>query len=322
MEKFDLPTLTEIEAAAAVVYASMPPTPQFRWPVLARAIDADIWVKHENHTPLGAFKIRGGLCYMDALVRDGAAPAGVIGATRGNHGQSVGFAAQRYGLPATMVVPHGNSPEKNAAMRSLGVTLVEHGRDFQESLDQARRIAATRGLHFVPSFDRTLVCGVATYGLELFRTVPRLDVVYVPIGLGSGVCGTIAAREALGLDTEVVGVVSAHASAYADSFRARQLVESPATTRVADGLACRVPVPQALDVLWRHLARVVSVTDEEVEDAMRFMFSATHNAAEGAGAATLAAALRERDRLRGRAVALVLSGSNVDRSGFARILAG
>jgi threonine dehydratase len=317
-----LPTLADIDTAARVVYDAMPPTPQYAWPLLREALGAEVWVKHENHAPMGAFKVRGGLVYLDGLLRDGPRPSGVIGATRGNHGQSIGFAARRHGLPATIVVPRGNSTEKNAAMRALGTALVESGEDFQEALDYARALADRDGLHLVPSFDLRLVRGVATYGLELFRGAPDLDVVYVPIGLGSGACGVIAAREALGRTTDIVGVVSAQAPAYADSLAAGAPVEREARTRIADGLACRRPVPQALDILGRHLARVIAVTDDEVEAAMRLLFSATHNVAEGAGAASLAAALQERGRLRGRRIGLILSGCNVDRQSFASVLAG
>lgn len=317
-----LPGLADIEGAARAVYEAMPPTPQYLWPLLREHVGADVWVKHENHAPMGAFKVRGGLAYLDALLREGRPPPGVIAATRGNHGQSIGYAARRHGIQATIVVPRGNSVEKNAAMRALGAHLIEHGDDFQDALDHARELAHRDGLHLVPSFDSRLVRGVATYGVELFRAVPGLDVVYVPIGLGSGACGVIAAREALGLSADIVGVVSAQAPAYAESIATGGLVEREARTRIADGLACRRPVPQALEILGRHLARVVTVTDEEIEAAMRVLFSATHNVAEGAGAAAFAAALQERGRLRGRRIGLILSGCNVDRQSFASVLAG
>ena len=318
----DLPSLTQLEQAAQLVYRAMPPTPQYRWPLLCEALGAEAWVKHENHTPTGAFKVRGGLVYFDALARRTPRPTGVVSATRGNHGQSVGFAAQRAGIPAVIVVPHGNSREKNAAMRAQGVELIEHGEDFQAAREHAAALAARRGLQMVPSFGPLLVQGVGTYSLELLRAVPDLDVAYVPIGLGSGACGMIAAREALGLRTEVVGVVSEHAPAYALSFEQRRAVEHPVATRIADGMACRTPEPAALEIFWRHLARVVRVTDEEVEQAMRLMFSATHNVAEGAGAAALAAAFKERPAVSGKKVGLVLCGANVDRDVFARVLAG
>ncbi len=315
-----LPTLSQLEAAARTVHAVVPPTPQYAWPLLAERLGAEVWVKHENHTPVGAFKIRGGLVYFDDF--DAARASGVIAATRGNHGQSVGFGARRSGVPAVIVAPHGNSREKNAAMRALGVELIEHGDDFQASVEYARELAAERRLEMVPSFHPLLVRGVGTYALELLRAAPELDVVYVPIGLGSGICGVLAAREALGSRAEVVGVVSAHAPAYAESFRRRQAVERPALTRLADGMACRTPDPEALELIWRSVDRIVEVTDDEVAEAMRLFYECTHNVAEGAGAAPLAAALQERDRIAGRRVAVVLTGGNVDRELFAEVLAG
>ena len=314
-------TRDAIERAAAVVYRTFAPTPQFAWPLLGAELGAEVWVKHENYTPTGAFKVRGGLVYFDELVASGTPAPGVISATRGNHGQSVGFAARKNNIAATIVVPHGNSREKNASMRALGVELIEHGADFQESREYAARLAIERKLHMVPSFHPHLVRGVATYALELLNAVPDIATVYVPIGQGSGICGMIAARNALGHKAEIVGVVSANAPAYALSFEQRRAVEHPVTTRVADGMACRTPEPEALDMFWRHVARIVQVTDDEVEEAMRLMYSATHNAAEGAGAAGLAAARKERDRIAGRKVAVVLSGANVDRDVFARLLA-
>jgi len=317
-----LATLNQMERAATIVYQSIAPTPQYAWPLLKAQLGAEIWVKHENHTQIGAFKVRGGLTYFQDLAKQKNKPVGVISATRGNHGLSVGFAAKRYGIQATVVVPHGNSIEKNAAMRALGVGLVEHGADFQAARERASWIAQQRGLHMVPSFHPLLVQGVGTYALELLRAVPDLDVAYVPIGLGSGICGMIAAREALKLKTEIVGVVSEHAPAYALSFEQRRAVEHPVSTRIADGMACRTPEPEALEILWQSMARVVRITDDEVEDAMRLMFSATHNVAEGAGAAGLAAATKERERLAGRKAAVILSGANVDGDAFARIIGG
>lgn len=315
-----LPSLDELHAASAVVYTTMPPTPQYQWPVLAQALGADVWVKHENHAPTGAFKVRGGLVYMSALRSDRTVP-GVVAATRGNHGQSVAFAAREHGMPVTIVVPRGNSVEKNAAMRALGAELVEQGDDFQESSEIAEALAASSGWHRVPSFHPLLVRGVATYAHELLSVVPLLHTLYVPIGMGSGACGAIAARDALGVRTEIVGVVSASAPAYALSLATNGVVSHAATTRIADGLACRTPDPRALAILRAGLARVVQVTDDEVESAMRLMFSATHNAAEGAGAAALAGLVQEREAMRGRRVAVVLSGGNVDAEVFGRVLA-
>jgi threonine dehydratase len=299
----------------------MAPTPQQRWPLLDARAGAAVWVKHENQTPVGAFKVRGGLVYFDALRRSGVEVRGVVAATRGNHGQSVGFAAKRYGIPVAIVVPHGNSTGKNDAMRALGVELIEDGHDFQASLEAAERVARERGWHMLPSFDARLVQGVASYALELFRAVPDLDSLYVPIGLGSGICGTIAARDALGLSAKIVAVVAALAPAYARSLALGRPVSHDATTRIADGMACRTPVPDALDQIRRGIDRVVEVTDDQIEAAMRAIYDDTHNVAEGAAAATVAALLCERDRIRGRAVGVVLSGGNVDRAVFARVLA-
>jgi threonine dehydratase len=317
---FRLPTLDSLQAARAIVYRSMPPTPQYRWPLLCQRLGTDAWLKHENHAPTGAFKVRGGLVYFDGLRGSPVAQRGVISATRGNHGQSVGFAARALGVPATIVVPFGNSREKNAAMRALGVELVEHGEDFQAAREHAARLADERGLHMVPSFHQDLVRGVASYWLEFFEAVTGLDVVYVPIGLGSGASAAIAARDALGLRTEVVGVASSGARAYALSLAQGREVEAPVTTVIADGMACRVPEPQALQIMRAGLARLVEVDDAQVAEAMRAIFVDTHNVAEGAGAAALAAAMLERDRLTGLKVGLALSGANVDHDVYARAL--
>ena len=316
-----LPSLGSLEAAADLVHCVIPPTPQIRWPLLSARTGAEVWVKHENHLPVGAFKVRGGLIYMDELRRREPQVAGVIAATRGNHGQSVAFAASRAGLRSLIVVPHGNSPEKNAAMRALGAELIEHGQDFQDAHEYAVQLAGERRLHMVRSFDETLLRGVASCALELFRSVPALDTVYVPIGMGSGICAAIAAREALGLRTEIVGVVAARAPAYALSFAAGQPIAAGVGDTIADGVACRIPDPAAVGIIRKGAARVVTVEEEEIEAAMRHLFSDTHNVAEGAGATPLAALLQEKDRIRGRRVALILTGGNVDRDVFARVLA-
>lgn len=314
-------SLPALEEAAAIVRQSLPATPQIRWPLLCQALGCDAWVKHENHSPVGAFKLRGGLVYFHRLAAQAQRPTGVISATRGNHGQSIAFAAARQGIPARIVVPHGNSREKNAAMRALGTELIEHGEDFQAAREHAQALAARDGLHLVPSYHPWLVAGVASYGLELFRALPALDVVYVPIGMGSGICAMIAARDALGLKTRIVGVVSAHAPAYALSFAAGAPVYHATSTQLADGMACTTPEPTALASILAGAEHIAQVTDEEVGAAMRLYFSATHNVAEGAGAAALAAALQEREALRGLKVGLVLSGGNVDRAVYARELA-
>ena len=325
-------TLSELDAAAAIVYDAMRPTPQQRWPLLDERCGAAVWVKHENQTPVGAFKIRGGLVYFDHLQRSGTPVRGVVAATRGNHGQSIGFAAARYGIPAAIVVPHGNSAGKNAAMRALGVELIEEGHDFQASLEAAERIARERDWHLVPSFHDWLVAGVASYSLELFRAVPALEALYVPIGLGSGICGAIAARDALASAADsaegaaktprIVAVVAASAPAYARSLTSGRLTPHDTTTRIADGMACRIPVQAALDTIRAGADRVVEVTDDEIEAAMRAIYDDTHNVAEGAAASTLAALLKERDWVRGREVGIVLTGANVDAAVFARVLGG
>lgn len=317
-----LPSLTAIEDAAAVVYRAFGPTPQYRWAALSEQLGTECWLKHENHTPVGAFKIRGGLTYFDALARRHELPRSVISATRGNHGQSVAWAARTHGVPCTIVVPHGNSTEKNAAMRSLGAQLLEHGSEFQEAREHAIALAARQGAHMVPSFHTDLLSGVATAWWEFLRAAPHLDVLYVPIGLGSGICSAIAARRALQHPVRIVGVVSAHATTYADSLAAGHVVPAPVSTDLADGMACRVAEADALTVLASEVDHVVQVSDAEVAAAMRLLFATTHNVAEGAGAAGLAAAWQERDRLRGLVVGTTLSGGNVDSERFARVLAG
>ena len=307
--------------ALRIVREVMPPTPQQRWPLLDARLGAEAWVKHENHTRVGAFKLRGGLVYFDALRQREPGCAGVIAATRGNHGQSVAFAARRHGLQATIVVPHGNSTEKNAAMRALGAQLIEHGNDFQAAREHAAALAAERHLHMVPSYHDDLVRGVATYWVEFFEAV-QPDVVFVPVGQGSGICACALARAHTGAATRIIGVVSAHALAYQVSFRAGRPIEAPVTTELADGLACRSPDAQALAVMLHEVDDVVAVTDTEVAAAMRAFFSDTHNVAEGAGAAALAAAAQQRGQWRGRIVGLPLTGGNVDSAVFARVLGG
>jgi threonine dehydratase len=316
----ELPSLEYLESAAQIVHRVVPPTAQIRWPLLCARAGAEVWVKHENHTPLGAFKIRGGLVYMEELRERQPEVRGVITATRGNHGQSVAFAAGRAGLRAVVVVPMHNSPEKNAAMRSLGAVLIEHGRDFQESYEHAAQLSKAEDLHFVPSFHPALIAGVASYALELFRGVGELDTLYVPIGMGSGICGSIAVRNALGLRTEIVGVVAASAPAVARSLAEGRPVSADVQPTIADGMACRTPDPSALAIIRQGAARVVTVQEEEIRAAMRYLFSDTHNAAEGAGAAALAALLQESARMQGRRVAVVMSGGNVDAEVFGRLL--
>lgn len=315
-----LPTIDQLEQAARVVHGVMAPTPQICWPQLCQRLGADVWLKHENHTHVGAFKVRGGIVYFDELCRRQPDLTGVVAATRGNHGQSIAFAARRHGLKALIVVPHGNSVEKNAAMRALGAELIEHGSDFLDAFEHAQSLAAAKALHMVPSFDEALVRGVASYSLELFQAVPNIHTLYVPVGLGSGICGAMAVRDALQLKTEIVGVVAEAAPTYGRSFKEGRAVSHPVSATVADGVAVRVPDQRALELILRGVARILTVTEAEIRSAMRALFTATHNVAEGAGAIALAAAMQEKSKLHARRIAIVQSGGNVDRDIFARVL--
>jgi threonine dehydratase len=304
--------LAELEQAHTIVASAVPATPAHRWPLLAQRLCTDVVVKHENHTPVGAFKVRGGLVYVDRLKREQPDLRGLITATRGNHGQSVAFAGRLHGLPVTIYVPEGNSVEKNRAMAAFGADLIEHGADFQEAREEAIRHAARDGLHMVPSFQPDIVRGVATYALELYRAADDLDVLYVPIGQGSGICGCIRARDLLGLKTEIVGVQSTQAPSYALSFAARTVVNTNSADTSADGLATRSPDADALAIILKGASRIVQVTDDEIAAAIRAYWFDTHNLAEGAGAAPLAAALQDKAKLKGKRVGLVLSGGNID----------
>jgi threonine dehydratase len=315
-------TLDDLDRASTVVRAAMPPTPQHAWPLLAERLGCTVVVKHENHTPIGAFKVRGGLVYVERLARERPQVKGICSATRGNHGQSLALAGRRFGRPVTIVVPHGNSVEKNAAMRAFGAELVEHGRDFDDAKQHAAALAREGGLEFVPSFHGDLVTGVATYARELFDAASDLDVVYAPIGLGSGICGLIRTRDLLGLKTEIVGVVPAAANAYRLSFEAGRVVPVNRISTFADGAAVRVPDPEALAIIRAGAARIVEVTEDEVAEAVRIFHEDTHNLAEGAGALALAALVRERSQQAGRAAGVILSGGNIDRAWAAEILAG
>jgi threonine dehydratase len=305
-------SLAELERAHDIVRTAMPPTPAHAWPLLAQRLGTNVVVKHENHTPIGAFKVRGGLVYMDRLKRERPQVAGIISATRGNHGQSLAFAASRYGLPLTIYVPHGNSSEKNRAMKAFGARLVEYGEDFEAARQEAVRQAEREGLEIVPPFHRDLVLGVSTYALELFRAASDLDVLYVPIGQGSGISGCILARDLLALKTEIVGVQSTEAPSYALSFKAGTIVSTNSSNTRADGLATRVPDAEALAIIRKGASHIVQVTDDEIASAIRSYWTDTHNLAEGAGAAALAAASQEKARLCGKRVGLILSGGNID----------
>jgi threonine dehydratase len=316
-----LPELNEIESAARLVYKSLPATPQYSWPLLNARAGAEVWVKHENHTPVGAFKVRGGLVYMDWLLRERPEIDTVVSATRGNHGQSIAFAAAQYGVRVVIVVPFGNSVEKNRAMQALGAELIEFGQDFQAASEHAESLASEYGWHRVPNIDQRIVAGTSTYALEFLRACPELETVYVPIGMGSGVCGMIAARNALGRATKVVGVVSSKAPAYALSFEEGDVIEHAVEPGIADGLSCRRPVVDALEIMQEGMERIIMVDDDEVEAAMRSYFIDTHNVAEGAGGAGLAALLKDRV-LGGARVGTVLTGGNVNSELFAEVLCG
>jgi threonine dehydratase len=315
-------TQAELDCVLSLVRASMPPTPQYAWPLLKSRTGVDVIVKHENHTPIGAFKIRGGLVYLHRLKRERPQLKGITSATRGNHGQSLAFAGSRAGLAVPIVVPHGNSREKNAAMRALGADVIERGRDFDEAKESAMEMACAGGLEFIPSFHRDFIVGVATYAYELFTAVDGLDTVYVPIGLGSGICGVIGTRDLLKLRTAIVGVVASGANAYSLSLAAGGVIQTNAALTFADGMAVRVPDAVALEQIRRGAERIVEVSDDEIAEAIRILFSATHNCAEGAGAAALAALIKERERFQGRRVAVILTGQNFDRPWMASVLAG
>ena len=309
-------TRDELFEARRQIHQVFAGTPQYAWPLLAERTGAAVWVKHENHTPIGAFKLRGGLIHLGRVAREGLAPNGLISATRGNHGKSLAYAGRKYGVPVTIVVPTGNSAEKNDAMRAQGARLIEHGADFDAARVEAMRLARQDGLYFAPSFHRDLVLGVSTWALELFEAAPGLDILYVPIGMGSGICGAILARDLLGVKIEIVGVQSEGAPSYALSFKAGKVVETNSADTKADGLATRVPDPAALAIILKGASHIVTVSDEEVADAVRAYWTDTHNLAEGAGAAPLAALLKERDRIAGRTVGIPLTGGNIDLALF------
>jgi threonine dehydratase len=314
--------LSELHAAAEQVYRVMAPTPQYEWPKLSRRLGCRVHVKHENHTPTGAFKVRGGIVYLGRLTGEQPRIPGVICATRGNHGQSIAFAAARVGIPATIYVPAGNSPDQNSAIAAFGATVVEFGRDFDTAKHEALRVAAAAGLHFIPSYHRDLVAGVASYALELFGAAPDLQSVYVGVGMGSGICGLIAARDLLGLKTEIIGVSAERAPSTALSFIAGRPVTTPSASTFADGLATREPNEAAVATICRGAARVVQVSEDAIAEAMRVYYDDAHQIAEGAAAAPLAALMQERESMQHRKVAVVLSGGNIERARFLRVLAG
>ena len=315
-------SLDELKAAQDIVYRHLKPTPEISWPLLSERAGCEVWVKHENHTPIGAFKVRGGLNYMDRLSREQPEVKGIISATRGNHGQSLAFAASRYGIAATILVPFGNNPEKNDAMRALGAELIEHGEDFQEAREYAEVLGAEKKLHMIGPFHPWLLQGVGTYALEFFTACSDLDVAYVPIGMGSGICGMISARDALVIDTKIIGVVAEDAAAYALSFEQKKAISTNTADTVADGLACRVPDENALAIIMDGADDVVKVSEDEIKAAMRYYFLDTHNLTEGAAAAPLAALMKQKNLRQGKKVGLVNSGGNVDADTFKDVMSG
>ena len=318
-------TREALDAAVALVGQVVPPTPQYRWPRLCEALGTEMWLKHEDQTPTGAFKVRGGVVYVDDVRRRreaGEAVAGIASATRGNHGQSLALSGTRLGVPVLVGVPECNSADQNRAIEAHGAELLVAGADFEETRAQVAREAERRGYELVPAFHPLLVAGVATYWLEFFTVRPDLDVVYVAIGMGSGICAAIGVRDLLGLDTEVVGVVTEGAPTWALSLEAGEVVPTDAARTWCDGVATRNPPPEAFDVVRRGAARVLRVSDEQAADACRLLFDTTHHVAEGAAGVVLAGAWQERDRLRGREVGAVLCGANVDRDVFREVLAG
>jgi threonine dehydratase len=309
-----------LDDAVRTVRAHVPPTPQYRWPLLARATGCEVWVKHENHTPTTAFKVRGGLVLLADLERRGVTGP-LLTATRGNHGQSLAMAGRLYRRPVTIVVPEVNDPDQNAAMRAHGADVVVHGHDYQAAREESIRLAEERGGLLVPPYHPQLTRGVATYAAELFDAAGELDAVYVPIGMGSGICGLITVRDLLGLRTEIVGVVAAGAPAYALSFAAGRPISTERVDTFADGVATRSPDPAALEIIQAGAAGVVQVADEEIRAAMQLLFRATHNVAEGAGAVALAGLVREAAARRGQRVGVVLTGGNISAARLRALLA-
>ncbi len=315
-------THTNIEAARAIISQHVCPTPQMCWPLLCEEMGTEVWVKHENHTPIGAFKVRGGLVYLDQLVKHTHPPKHLITATRGNHGQSIPFAARHHGISVTVLVPHGNSVEKNAAMRAWGAQVVEFGADFDAAREEAGRRASAGEGEFVPSFHEDLIRGVATYAHELMTSVNDLDVIYCPIGMGSGIASLVAVRDLLGIRTQIVGVVSAHADAMAQTIAADGIVSTETANTFADGMATRFPNQEAVSIIRQGVERLVRVSDDEVASAIRRLYRCTHNVAEGAGAAACAAAYQERQQISGKRIAVILTGGNIDRAWFVQVLNG
>ena len=313
------PTLADVYAARERVYRVVSPTPLLRHPLLANETGINVLVKHENHNPTGAFKVRGGLNLVGSLSADER--RGVITATTGNHGQSIALASARDGVPCTIVTPVGNNPEKNAAMRALGAEVIEFGRDFDEARERVEQLQHERGLRYVHSANEPLlIAGVGTYALEIFEACPDADVILVPIGGGSGACGCSIVRTGIGSRAKVIGVQAERADAFTRSFRGATRVVGAQAGTFAEGMATRVTFDLTFDILKKELDDIVTLTEEELAEGVRLALRATHNLAEGAGAASLMAAMKLRDQLAGKTVVCVMSGGNIDRATLTRIL--
>jgi threonine dehydratase len=317
-----IPTLSDVYAARNRIRDVISPTPLLQHALLVEETGLDIWVKHENHNPTGAFKIRGGLNLVRSL-GSGARAAGVVTASTGNHGQSIAMSCQRERIRCTVFVPEGNNPEKNAAMRALGAVVDEGGRDFDEARERCEQAAAATGARYVHSADEPLlIAGVATYALEIFEQLPAVDVVLVPIGGGSGACGNCLVRSAVGAATNVVGVQAAAADAFARSWKTHQRLVGDSAATFAEGMATRVTFELTFAFLERELDDVVTLSEDELAEGVRLALRATHNLAEGAGGAALAAALRMKDQLAGKTVVAVMSGGNLDAAKLRWVIAG
>lgn len=314
------PTLNDIYAARERIAPHVPRTPLMQHPLLEAETGLDIWVKHENHNPTGAFKVRGGLNLVGTLSAE-ERERGVVTASTGNHGQSIGLACRLHGVACTVFVPEGNNPEKNAAMRAYGATVEEGGRDFDEARERCERRAAGTGARYVHSANEpALLAGVGTYGLEIFEDLPHADVILVPIGGGSGACGVITVRDALGSKARVIGVGAVNADAVARSWRGPHRVVGESANTLAEGMATRVTFDLTFDILKRSLDDFVLLTEDELAEGVRLALRATHNLAEGAGAASLAAAAKLAGSLQGQRVVAVMSGGNLDRAKLRRII--
>jgi len=308
--------LMELEQAATDIYQVTPATPQYNWPLLAKTTGCDVWVKHENHTPTAAFKVRGGIHLLNQLMKANNKPKGIISATRGNNGQSLSYASKRAGLPLTIVVPECNNIDQNNAIQGFGADLVVHGKDFEAARKHSLILQQELGYQAIAPFEKSLIVGVASYAIELFSAIKDLDTVYVPIGMGSGICGLIKTRDLLNLKTKIVGVVAEGAPTFALSFAAGKVVNTDYANTIADGVATSAPIEEAFEIIKKGASRVITVNDLEIAKAMYQYYQTTHNLSEGAGAVPLAGLMKEKQQMKGKKVGLILSGGNIDFESF------